>query len=106
MRKLVPLLATMSQDDRNLILFLAGRVSKKRGRAKAGRKSASSAAAWTFERDAILVLDGHCVRVNGFLARNTFESGNYTAIVVFVALHRKAAFSFTSGPRQANVVLL
>ena len=31
MRKLVPLLAKMSQDDRNLILFMAGRVSKKRG---------------------------------------------------------------------------
>jgi transcriptional regulator with XRE-family HTH domain len=45
MRKLVSLLAKMSQDDRNLILFLAGRVSKKRGGMKAGRKSASSAAA-------------------------------------------------------------
>jgi len=31
MRKLVPLLAKMSQDERNLILFMAGRVSKKRG---------------------------------------------------------------------------
>ena len=35
MRKLVPLLAKMSQDDRNLILFMAGRVSKKRGGMKA-----------------------------------------------------------------------
>src|SRR6266436_7968376 len=32
MRKLVSLLAKMSQDDRNLVLFLAGRVSKKQGR--------------------------------------------------------------------------
>jgi transcriptional regulator with XRE-family HTH domain len=39
MRKLVPLLAKMSQDDRNLILFMAGRVSKKRGSTKAGRKA-------------------------------------------------------------------
>ena len=45
MRKLVTLLAKMSQDDRNLILFLAGRVSKKQGRVKAGRKPASSVAA-------------------------------------------------------------
>jgi len=39
MRKLVPLLAKMSQNDRNLILFMAGRVSKKRGGTKAGRKA-------------------------------------------------------------------
>ena len=39
MQKLVPLLAKMSQDDRNLILFLAGRVSKKRGGAKSGSKT-------------------------------------------------------------------
>jgi transcriptional regulator with XRE-family HTH domain len=39
MQKLVPLLAKMSQDDRNLILFMAGRVSKKRGGTKAGRKA-------------------------------------------------------------------
>src|SRR5713101_2843183 len=45
MRKLVSLLAKMSQEDRNLILFLAGRVSKKQGGMKAGRKLASSAAA-------------------------------------------------------------
>jgi transcriptional regulator with XRE-family HTH domain len=45
MRKLVSLLAKMSQDDRNLILFLAGRVSKKQSGMKAGRKTASSAAA-------------------------------------------------------------
>jgi transcriptional regulator with XRE-family HTH domain len=45
MRKLLPLLAKMSQDDRNLILFVAGRVSKKQGGMKAGRKLASSAAA-------------------------------------------------------------
>ena len=44
MRKLLPLLAKMSQDDRNL-LFMAGRVSKKQGGMKAGRKLASSAAA-------------------------------------------------------------
>jgi transcriptional regulator with XRE-family HTH domain len=44
MRKLLPLLAKMSQDDRNLILFIAGRVSKKRGGMKAVRKQASSAA--------------------------------------------------------------
>jgi transcriptional regulator with XRE-family HTH domain len=42
MRKLVSLLAKMSQDDRNLILFLAGRVSKKHGGMKARRKLASS----------------------------------------------------------------
>jgi len=45
MRKLVSLLAKMSQDDRNLILFLAGRVSKKRGGMKRRQKAASSAAA-------------------------------------------------------------
>jgi len=45
MRKLVSLLAKMSQDDRNLILFMAGRVSKKRGGMKRGRKAASSTAA-------------------------------------------------------------
>jgi hypothetical protein len=45
MRKLLPLLAKMSQDDRNLILFMAGRVSKKQGGMKAGRKLVSSAAA-------------------------------------------------------------
>jgi transcriptional regulator with XRE-family HTH domain len=39
MQKLVPLLAKMSQDDRNLILFMAGRVSKKRGGTKAERKA-------------------------------------------------------------------
>jgi transcriptional regulator with XRE-family HTH domain len=43
MRKLLPLLAKMSQDDRNLILFIAGRVSKKQGGIKAGRKLVSSA---------------------------------------------------------------
>jgi len=45
MRKLVSLLAKMSQDDRNLILFLAGRVSKKQGGMKTRRKVASSIAA-------------------------------------------------------------
>jgi len=45
MRKLLPLLAKMEQQDRNLILFVAGRVSKKRGGMKAGRKPASSTAA-------------------------------------------------------------
>src|SRR6266404_738259 len=45
MRKLLPLLAKMDQEDRNLILFLAGRVSKKQGGMKAGRKLASSAVA-------------------------------------------------------------
>ena len=45
MRKLVPLLAKMSQDDRNLILFMAGRVAKRQGGMKRGRKAASSTAA-------------------------------------------------------------
>jgi transcriptional regulator with XRE-family HTH domain len=45
MRKMLPLLAKMNQDDMNLILFLAGRVSKKRRGTKATRKPASSAAA-------------------------------------------------------------
>jgi len=45
MRKLLPLLAKMNQEDRNLILFMAGRVSKKQGGMKAGRKLASSVAA-------------------------------------------------------------
>src|SRR6266404_9198174 len=44
MRKLLPLLAKMNQDDRNLILFMAGRVSKKQAGMKAGRKLASSLA--------------------------------------------------------------
>ena len=43
MRKLLRLLAKMSQDDRNPILFIAGRVSKKQGGVKAGRKLVSSA---------------------------------------------------------------
>jgi transcriptional regulator with XRE-family HTH domain len=45
MKKMVGLLAKMDQEDRNLILFLAGRVSKKRGAMKAVRKPASSAVA-------------------------------------------------------------
>jgi transcriptional regulator with XRE-family HTH domain len=45
MRKLLPLLSKMEQKDRNLILFMAGRVSKKQGGTKVGRKLASSAAA-------------------------------------------------------------
>jgi hypothetical protein len=45
MNKMVGLLAKMDQEDRNLILFLAGRVSKKPGGMEAGRKTASSAAA-------------------------------------------------------------
>ena len=45
MKKMVSLLAKMDQEDRNLILFLAGRVSKKPGGKKAGRKPASSAIA-------------------------------------------------------------
>jgi transcriptional regulator with XRE-family HTH domain len=45
MKKMVGLLAKMHQEDRNLILFLAGRVSKKQGGTKAGRKPASSAVA-------------------------------------------------------------
>ena len=44
MQKLVPLLAKMSQDDRNLILFMAGRVSRKRG-TKVKRKAASAGTA-------------------------------------------------------------
>jgi transcriptional regulator with XRE-family HTH domain len=44
MNKLVPLLAKMEQQDRNLILFLAGRVSQKRGGMKARRKPASTSA--------------------------------------------------------------
>ena len=38
-RKLVPILAKMSQDRRNLILFMAGRVAKKHGGMKRGRKA-------------------------------------------------------------------
>src|SRR6266567_1877560 len=37
MRKLVSLLAKMDQEDRNLILFLVGRVSKKQGGMQRGR---------------------------------------------------------------------
>ena len=40
-----------------------------------------------------LVLDGHCVRVNGLLAGNAFKSCDDAAIIVFVALHRKAPFT-------------
>ena len=36
MKKLASLLAKMSQDDRNLILFMAGRVSMNRGGPRAG----------------------------------------------------------------------
>ena len=45
MKKMVGLLAKMDQEDRNLIPYLAGRVSKKRGGTKTVRKPASSAAA-------------------------------------------------------------
>jgi transcriptional regulator with XRE-family HTH domain len=45
MKKMTDLLAKMDQEDRNLFLFLAGRVSNKRGGEKAGRKPASGAAA-------------------------------------------------------------
>ena len=45
MHKLVPLLAKMSQDDRNLILFMAGRVAKRQDGMKRGRKAASGTAA-------------------------------------------------------------
>ncbi len=45
MRKLVPLLAKMNQDDRNLILFMAGRVAKRQGGMKRRRTAASSTAA-------------------------------------------------------------
>jgi hypothetical protein len=44
MKKMVGLLAKMDQEDRNLILFLAGRVSKKQGGKKAGRTASSAAA--------------------------------------------------------------
>ena len=44
MKKMVGLLAKMDQEDRNLILFLAGRVSNKRGGKKAGRTASSAAA--------------------------------------------------------------
>jgi hypothetical protein len=37
MKKLASLLAKMDQEDRNLILFLAGRVSKKQGGMQRGR---------------------------------------------------------------------
>jgi transcriptional regulator with XRE-family HTH domain len=49
MRKMLPLLAKMNQDDKNLILFMAGRVSNNRGGMKAGRKPASNAAAYVSE---------------------------------------------------------
>jgi transcriptional regulator with XRE-family HTH domain len=45
MKKLVSLLAKMSQDDRNLILFMAGRVAKRQGGMKRGRKLLASSAA-------------------------------------------------------------
>ena len=45
MKKMVALLAKMDQEDRNLILFMAGRVSKKQGGTKARRRLASNAAA-------------------------------------------------------------
>ena len=54
----------------------------------------------------LLVLDGHCVRVDGLLASNAFQSGEDATIIVFVALHRKSAFCFPGGPRQADVVFL
>jgi len=49
MYKLVPLLAKMSQNDRNLILFMAGRVAKSQGGMKRGRKAASGTAAYASE---------------------------------------------------------
>jgi hypothetical protein len=44
MKKLVSLLAKRDQEGRNLILFLAGRVSKNQGGAKAGHTASSAAA--------------------------------------------------------------
>lgn len=49
MKKLLPLLAKMDQGDRNLILLLAGRVSKKQSGTRAGRKLTSRAAAYVSE---------------------------------------------------------
>jgi hypothetical protein len=43
-KKLVCLLAKLDQEDRNLILFLAGRVSNKQGGVKVGRTVSSAAA--------------------------------------------------------------
>jgi hypothetical protein len=54
----------------------------------------------------VLVLDGHCVRADSLLASNAFQSSEDATIIVFVALHRKSAFSLASGPRQADVVFL
>ena len=45
MYKLVPLLAKMSQDDRNLVLFIAGRVAKRHDGMKRGRKPATGTTA-------------------------------------------------------------
>jgi hypothetical protein len=45
MKKLVSVLAKISQRDRILILFLTGRAFKKQGSMRAGRKLASSASA-------------------------------------------------------------
>jgi hypothetical protein len=56
--KLVSLLAKMSQGDRNLILFLAGRVFKKQGGLKAGGKLASSASASKMSRPTSFPSDG------------------------------------------------
>jgi hypothetical protein len=44
------------------------------------------------------VLNGHGVRINGFLTGNAFESGQDASVFVLVALHCQAAFFVTVGP--------
>src|SRR4029077_7047506 len=55
---------------------------------------------------AILILDRHGVGVHGFLAGNTFESRQYSSIIILVALHRKTALLVAIGPSQTNKMLL
>ena len=53
-----------------------------------------------------LILHGHGVRVHSLLPGNSLKPGQNSAIVVLIALHRKAALLVTIGLSQTDVVLL
>jgi hypothetical protein len=48
---------------------------------------------------AILILDCHRLGIHGLLPGNAFESREYPAVIVLIALHRKSALGVPCGPR-------
>lgn len=55
---------------------------------------------------AVLVLDGHRFRIDGFLARDAFKPCKNSSIFILVTLHREAALGVPGGPSDSDVVLL